>query len=149
MTDARTDDHTDRERAVGPGWVSSTRLAYCAAVAAALIALGLCVYQLTRPGALHGIDEYDDGFYLGTVMRFVNGTLPYKDFVYPQPPGLPLLLAPLGLFGRIVGTRALMADVRVLTGIVAAGNAALAALLLRRRGFVAALVAGVALAGFP
>ena len=88
-------------------WWSSPRVALFAVAAAFLLALGICLHQLSLPGVLHGIDEYDDGFYLGTVMRLVDGTLPYKDFVYPQPPGLPLLLAPLGLVGRIIGTRSL------------------------------------------
>jgi alpha-1,2-mannosyltransferase len=135
--------------APGPGWWANPRIAIVAAVAAGLLALGMCVHQLSLPGVLHGIDEYDDGFYLGTVMRLVHGTLPYKDFVYPQPPGLPLLLFPMGILGRIVGTRSLMADVRILTALVAATNAGLAAFLLRRRGIVPALVAGVLLALYP
>src|SRR5580692_6137196 len=130
-------------------WWSSPRIGLLAVVAAFAVALGICVHQLSLPGVLHGIDEYDDGFYLGTVMRLVDGTLPYKDFVYPQPPGLPLLLAPLGLLGRIIGTRSLMADIRVLTAFVTAANAGLVALLLRRRGVVPALVGGVGLALFP
>jgi len=130
-------------------WWSSPRIGLFAAVASFALALGICVHQLSLPGVLHGIDEYDDGFYLGTVMRLVNGTLPYKDFVYPQPPGLPLLLAPFGLIGRIIGTRSLMADLRILTAFVTAANAGLVAFLLRRRGVVPALVAGVALALFP
>ena len=132
-----------------PGWWSSPRVAWFGVAGAFFLALGICLHQLSLPGVLHGIDEYDDGFYLGTVMRLVNGTLPYKNFVYPQPPGLPLLLAPLGLFGRIVGTRTLMADIRILTAFVAATNAGLVAYLLRRRGVVPALVGGVGLALFP
>jgi hypothetical protein len=132
-----------------PRWWASPRVALLAPAAAFLLALGICLHQLSLPGVLHGVDEYDDGFYLGTVMRLVNGTLPYKDFVYPQPPGLPLLLAPLGLVGRIVGTRSLMADIRILTAFVTAANAGLVAFLLRRRGVVPALVAGVVLALFP
>ncbi len=134
---------------VPPRWWASARFATWAAIAAGGLALGICIHQLALPGVLHGIDEYDDGFYLGTVMRLASGTLPYKNFVYPQPPGLPLLLFPLGLFGRIVGTRTLMADIRILTGVVAAGNATLAGFLLRRRGVVPALVAGTALALYP
>ena len=130
-------------------WWNDPRLATVAAVATGLLALGICIYQLSRPGALYGIDEYDDGFYLGTVMRLVDGTLPYKNFVYPQPPGLPILLSPLGLLGRVVGTRTLMADIRIFTAFVAAANAMLVALLLRRRGIAPALVAGSALALFP
>ena len=130
-------------------WWSSPRVALFAVAAAFLLALGICLHQLSLPGVLHGIDEYDDGFYLGTVMRLVDGTLPYKDFVYPQPPGLPLLLAPMGLVGRIIGTRSLMADIRILTAFVTAANAGLVAFLLRRRGIVPALAGGVLLALFP
>jgi len=47
---------------------------------AALLGLGLRVFQLTRPGYLTGFTQYDDGVYIGNALRLVNGVIPYRDF---------------------------------------------------------------------
>jgi hypothetical protein len=118
------------------------------------VALAICVYQLTLPDVLFGIHSfsgigYDDGVYLGAAVRFVNGVLPYRDFVFLQPPGSVLLFSPIALVGRIVGTRDALAIARCLTLGVTALNVLLVTRLLRSRGPVAMLTAGLALACFP
>ncbi len=65
--------------------------------ATSLIAMALSVYQLTRPGMLFGLTEYDDGVYFGSAIRLVNGALPYRDFVLVHPPGFELLASPVAL----------------------------------------------------
>ena len=72
---------------------------------ASLIAMALSIYQLTRPGMLFGLTEYDDGVYFGSAIRLVNGALPYRDFVLVQPPGFVLLASPVALLSRVIGTR--------------------------------------------
>jgi alpha-1,2-mannosyltransferase len=57
-------------------------IALCTAVAAFLR-----FYQLTRPGYLLGVTEYDDGVNFGDALRLVSGVIPYRDFVMVQPPG--------------------------------------------------------------
>ena len=54
---------------------------------ATVLAVGIRLFTLTRPGYLRGITEYDDGVYLGGALRLIEGQLPYKDFAMVQPPG--------------------------------------------------------------
>ncbi len=91
--------------------------------------LALACYPLTLPNALLGVHSYlgtgyDDGVYLGAAMRFVHGVLPYRDFVFTQPPGIVLLLSPVALIGRATGTADAMAIGRVLTACVLGADAA-------------------------
>ena len=121
---------------------------------AGLIALGICCYQLSLPYVLLGIhgytgNGYDDGVYLGAATRLVHGVLPYRDFDFLHPPGITLLMSPVALLGRLIGTRDAMAVARCVTALVAGLNAALAALVVRDKGKVAMAVAGGAMALFP
>ena len=118
-------------------------------LAAGLLAVGLACYGLAGPGGLHGVIQYDDGTYFGAAVRLLQGQLPYKDFVFVQPPGITLLLAPLAALARGVGTREGLALARILTGCVAGLDAYLAGRLLAHRGRVAGLVAALALAVQP
>ena len=124
------------------------------ALVPALVALGLGIYQLSRPHALTGIHGYtgygyDDGVYLGTAIRLVHGALPYRDYEFVHPPGIALLMSPAALVGHFAGTRVALALARCLTALVVAVNAGLAAWVVRSRGNAAMLVAGLALASFP
>ncbi len=132
----------------------SRSIAIAAAVVPGVVALAVCVYQLSLPNALFGYhnstgNPYDDGVYLGAALRIVHGVLPYRDFVLLHPPGVPLLMAPIAALGRIIGTRDAMVGVRLVTVLVASLNAALAAVAVRHRGAGAMLIAGTALACFP
>ena len=100
---------------------------------------------------IHGYtgNGYDDGVYLGAATRLVHGVLPYRDFDFVQPPGITLVMGPVALIGRLIGTRDAMAVARCFTAAVTGLNAALAALAVRDRGRTAMLVAGVSLALFP
>lgn len=142
-------------RSAGAATATSTRAGTVAAlVAPAIISIAVSAYLLSRPEFLTGVHSftgigYDDGVYLGAVERFVHGVLPYRSFTYVQPPGALLLLSPLGLIGRWFGTADALEVGRILTLIVAAANASLAAHLVRSRGRVAQAAAGLILAGFP
>ena len=114
-----------------------------------LLALGVGIWQLSIRGVFNGVTEFDDGVYLGSALRLVSGALPYRDFVFVQPPGITLLMAPIALIGRAVGTEVALELARVVTALVTAVNAFLIALLVRRRGRVAMLASGTALALFP
>lgn len=119
-----------------------------------LLALGLCCYQLSLPLVLFGIhgysgSGYDDGVYFGAATRLAHGVIPYRDFDFLQPPGITLVMSPIAVLGRLIGTRDAMVVARCVTVLVAGCNAALAALVVRRRGKVAMVVAGVSLALFP
>src|SRR5262252_3893054 len=90
---------------------------------ATLLALGLRVYQLTGRAYLLGVTEYDDGSYLGSAIRLVNGALPYRDFVFVQPSGITLLMTPIALVTKVTGSTAWgMGIGRILTTIVSAAG---------------------------
>jgi hypothetical protein len=117
--------------------------------AATVLALGLRIYELSRPGYLLGLTEYDDGSYFGSSVHLVGGILPYRDFIFVQPPGVLLLMAPVALVAKVTGTAAGMAIGRVLTMLASAAGVVLVGLLVRHRGALAALIACGVLAVFP
>ena len=118
-------------------------------VTATLLAVGLRLYDLSRPGFLLGINEYDDGTDFGSAIRLVHGALPYRDFVMVQPPGITLLMFPVALATKAMGTDIGMAVARVITALASAAAVPVAGLLTRHRGLFATLVTGGVLAIFP
>ena len=118
-------------------------------IAAALLALALCVFQAVLHNVFMGVTEYDDGVYLGAAMRLVSGAVPYRDYVLPQPPGIIVLMSPLALLGRLLGTRDALIAARVVTILVTALNSGLVSFLVRSRGRTAMALAGGGLALFP
>jgi Glycosyltransferase family 87 len=111
-------------------------------VAVAMLALALRLYYLSRPGYLFGVTEYDDGSYLGSAIRLVHGQLPYRDFVFVQPPGITLLMAPVALVAKVTGTAWGLALGRILTVLAGTAGVAATGLLVRHRGSLAVLFAG-------
>jgi alpha-1,2-mannosyltransferase len=129
---------------------SPQRVALTAVICTAtLLAVGLRLYDLSRPGFLLGINEYDDGTDFGSAIRLVHGALPYRDFVMVQPPGITLLLYPVALATRTMGTDSGMAVARVITSLASAAAVPVAGLLTRHRGLFATLVICGVLAIFP
>ncbi len=118
-------------------------------IAATLVALALRLFQLSRPGMLLGVTEYDDGPYFGSALRLSSGVLPYRDFILVQPPGITLLMLPAALLAKLTGTAWGMAFGRILTTLASAAGVALLGLLVRHRGVLATLVACGTLAVFP
>jgi hypothetical protein len=118
-------------------------------VGATLVGLGLRIYQLTRPGYLLGITEYDDGTDYGSAVRLIHGSLPYRDFIMVQPPGITVLMAPVALATNWAGTASGMAVARVLTALASAAAVPLGGLLTRHRGFLATAITCGILAVYP
>jgi alpha-1,2-mannosyltransferase len=118
-------------------------------IACAAAACALRAYQLSRPGYLFGVTEYDDGVLFGNALRLVNGVMPYRDFSMVQPPGSTLLIAPAALLGRAAGTSAGLAASRLLTVAVDTANVVLLGVLVRHRGRVAVLIACGGYAVYP
>jgi alpha-1,2-mannosyltransferase len=116
---------------------------------AALLGVGLRIFQLTRPGYLTGFTEYDDGVYIGNALRLVDGVIPYRDFAMVQPPGSMLLMVPAALGGKVFGTAWALAASRVLTVGADTANVVLVGLLVRHRGPLAAGVASGVYAVYP
>jgi hypothetical protein len=116
---------------------------------ATLAGLALRLYQLSRPGYLLGVTEYDDGTDFGSAVRLVHGALPYRDFIMVQPPGITLLMAPVALATKALGTVSGMAAARVLTALASAAAVPLGGLLTRQRGLLAVTVTCGILAVYP
>lgn len=117
--------------------------------AVTVVGLGLRLGQLAQPGFLMGVTEYDDGVYFGDAVRMVYGALPYRDFVAVHPPGIMLLMAPLAMLSKTIGTASGLAVARVLTACVGAANVILLGWLIRHRGALRVTVACGLLAVFP
>ena len=118
-------------------------------VAATVLALGLRLYWLSRPGFLLSVNEYDDGNYFGSAVRLVYGALPYRDFLIVQPPGITLLMIPAALLSKVTGTAWGMAVGRLLTAAAGAAAVALAGLLVRHRGLLATVITCGIMAVYP
>jgi alpha-1,2-mannosyltransferase len=121
-----------------PAWLTPVNLVI---IITTLVAFGLrFYYQSTRPGFLVGVTEYDDGPYFGSAVRLVHGSLPYRNFVLVQPPGITLLMSPAALLTYLIGTAKGLAIGRVLTVLAGTASVALAGLLVRHRGVLAVLI---------
>jgi hypothetical protein len=116
---------------------------------AVTVALALRAYQLSRPGYLLGVTEYDDGPYFGSAVRLLQGSVPYRDFVLVQPPGITLLMTPAALLAKLTGTAWGMATGRILTALASVAAVAVGGLLVRHRGVLATLVTSGLLAVYP
>ena len=113
-----------------------------------LLAVGLDALQLSRPGYLFGLTA-DISVYLGAAVRLVHGSVPYRDFVFLQPPGAFVVLSPFALVSNLVGTRASLAILRLATLLIAGTNVLLIGRLVRHRGRLTTVVACGLMAMYP
>ncbi len=119
-------------------------------LAATVLALGLRLFLVTRPGFLtSGTVEYDDGVYLGAAMRLLHGTMPYRDYAFVQPPGIILVALPAGLAGSLTSQATGLAVARVLSVLASTACVPLAGRLVRHRGVITCAVAAGLLAVYP
>ncbi len=132
-----------------PGGRRTSRVVVLVIVVASLVALGLRLFELFRPGYLSGISEYDDGTDFGSAVRLVHGGIPYRDFIMVQPPGITLLMSPVALATQSAGTAVGMTVARIVTAVAGAAAVPLGGLLVRHRGLTAVLVTCGTLAIFP
>ncbi len=113
------------------------------------LGLALRLYQLSRPDYLIGVTEYDDGTDFGSAILLIHGDLPYRDFIMVQPPGITLLMAPVALVTKGIGTAWGMGVGRILTALAGAAAAAMGGLLVRHRGLLAVILTCGILAVYP
>ncbi len=114
-------------------------------VVGAVLALALAarVTIVEAGGGLRGMGNYDDGVYFSASMALLHGRLPYRDFLFLQPPGILVALAPFAALAPLVGDANAFVAARL--GFLALGalNAVLVVLVLRRFGATAAVAGGV------
>jgi hypothetical protein len=114
-----------------------------------LLALVIRLFTLTRPGFLTSVNEYDDGVYLGAAIRLLQGSMPYHDYAFVQPPGIILIAVPSALVANITTSAAGLAVARVLTVLASTACIPLAGNLVRYRGALVTAVTCGALAIYP
>lgn len=137
------------ERRAQNASANSRRAVGIALVLLVLLALALRLYEVLRPGLLLGVPEYDDAVYFGGAIRLIDGSLPYRDFAFIQPPGISLLLAPVALMAKVTGTDVGLAVARVMTACAGAASVLLCGWLVRRAGLVVVILACGILAVHP
>jgi hypothetical protein len=121
-----------------PAWLTPVNVVI---IVITLVAFALRLHrQYARPGFLLGVTEYDDGPYFGSAVRLVHGSMPYRQFVFVQPPGITLLMSPAALLSYWTGTAWGLAIGRILTLLAGTAGVVLAGLLVRHRGLLAVLV---------
>src|SRR5215470_6938058 len=126
------------QRGRRPAWLTPVNVVI---IIATLVGFALRLhFQAARPGFLLGVTEYDDGPYFGSAVRLVHGSMPYRQFVLVQPPGITLLMSPAALLSYWTGTAWGLAIGRILTLLAGTAGVALAGLLVRHRGLLAVLV---------
>ena len=132
-------------RRFGPNHIRSTLQAHAWLLPAGtfLVAFVIRCGRLVIGHDLDGVFEYDDGVHLFAAQLLVSGHLPYRDFLFLQPPGIALLLAPFAALGRATSDNLALVSVRVAIAAVGASNATLITVLLRRYGLWAALLGGL------
>ena len=108
-----------------------------------LVALALRLGPLLVQHTLGGVLEYDDGVHFSSAVELVAGHLPYRSFVFVQPPGITVLLAPFAGLAHLTGDVAALVTSRLVFMVIAAGNAVLVSHLVRQRGRVAMWAAGL------
>ena len=111
-----------------------------------LLSLGISLWQLTLPNI---VSFYDSGVYLAASIHLVSGAMPYRDFVFPQPPGILILMSPAAIFSHFFGSHDGFMLTRVLTALTTAVNASLLSWLVRHRGATAMLISGAGIAVLP
>lgn len=129
--------------------VRRRRLVLSLVVLAALVDVALRLEEILRPGHLLGVVQYDDSVYLGAALRIIAGSLPYRNFILIQPPGLPLLLTPVAALSHWIGARGAMGVARVLVPLVAGLDVLVLGWILRHRSPLVVAVGCVALAAYP
>jgi len=148
--DRREDGASARRRPGEAGPAGSRPVRYrlspqsAAILLTTVLALGIRLFTLTRPGFLTGISEYDDGVYLGAAIRLTQGVLPYRDFAFVQPPGILLVMTPAAVVAKVAGTTTAMSFARLLTVFASTACVPLAGNLVRHRGtLVTAVTCGI------
>ena len=107
------------------------------------VAVVMRLVPLLVQHTLTGVLEYDDGVQFSAAEQLVAGHLPYRDFIFIQPPGVVVVLSPFAALAHWTGDVAAMAMARIVFIVIAAANAALIARILRSRGRAAALSGGL------
>lgn len=98
-----------------------------------VVALAVRLVRL-RFGFAHQIVDFDEGVYFGSSLSLVDGRVPYRDFVFVQPPLVTVLMTPFALLAKAVGSAVALGWATVATAVAGAAAVPLAARLVWHRG---------------
>ena len=100
----------------------------------------ILLIQSLAAGHISAEHVYDDGVYFAASLNVVHGIIPYKDFVFVQPPLITVWLAPLSILAHFTGTRWAFQAARLFTDLVMILDICLVAFLLRKRSTIRMLL---------
>jgi alpha-1,2-mannosyltransferase len=109
-----------------------------------LVALGIRLGPVIWQEGLRALLGYDDTVYFSGAQHLVAGDTPYRDFLFLQPPGIMVLLAPFAELSHLVTDSWSFAAAKLFFVAIGVANTVLVARLLRPFGLVA-MVAGAGL----
>ncbi len=109
----------------------------------ALLAFVVRLLPVLLHGGLGFIGRYDDGVYYAAADALSFGRVPYRQFILLHPPGIMLVLLPFAALGRITTDLAGVEVARLAFMALGAANTVLVAVIARRWGRPAMLVAGL------
>ncbi len=98
------------------------------------VALAARLTVLLRDGGLRGSNGYDAGVYFTAGDALIHGRVPYRDFVFLHPPGLPLALSPFALLTKVMSDESAFTVANLAFSVLGAVNAVLVMRVGRRLG---------------
>ena len=109
------------------------------------VALAARLTVMLRDGGLRGSNGYDAGVYFAAGDALIHGRLPYRDFVFLHPPGLPVALTPFAWLTKVMSDESAFTVANLAFAVLGAVSAVLVVQVARRLGFApaAALVSGL------
>ena len=110
--------------------------------AVGIVAFSVRLAIMVRGGGLNGLGAYDDGVYYAAADALVHGRMPYRDFLFIQPPLIAVVVAPFAALGTIVSDPVGFEIARLAFMGIGAANAVLCGAILRRFGWSAVIVGG-------
>lgn len=129
--------------------VTARRLGLLVLLAAiGVVAFVVRLSIVVRGGGLFGLGAYDDGVYYAAADALVHGRLPYRDFLFIQPPLIAVVTTPFAALGTLVSDPTGFAIARLAYIGVGAVDAVLCGLILRRFSWAAVVVGGFGYAVF-
>ena len=93
----------------------------------------MLIQQSLASGNIATEHVYDDGVYFAASLNVVHGIIPYKDFIFVQPPLITIWLSPFSLISHVTGTRWAFEAARLFTNFISVVDLCLVAYLLRNR----------------
>lgn len=132
-----------RRSASGGAWWLSPGPAAFVALGPMVLAIFVCVHQLTCHDVLHGVVVRGEGPGIASAIALAKGVFAYKQYPLTEPPGMTILMLPFGFLINASGPDSVVPLARIVTEAVTVLSVYLAGLVARPYGVPAALLAGV------